>query len=120
MTDAQSIAVEAVEEFAAMLDAAEEDPDCIVFDHSPEEIGLHVMKNHQAIRAALAAMPAPSDQEKLVGELVEALREYVYETTHLSPEREDGSHECRITKATLSRARALITRARTQAKGAAS
>lgn len=33
--------------------------------------------------------------------LTKALTSYVYETTHLSPERADGSHECVIPKATL-------------------
>ncbi|NML93828.1 hypothetical protein [Novosphingobium olei] len=54
---AQAVEHEAVLELIAMLspDGPKEEG-CTVFDHSPEEIGLHVMENHEAIRAALAAM----------------------------------------------------------------
>lgn len=37
-----------------------------------------------------------------------ALRELVYEETHLSPEEKDGSHRCRITKASLANARTAL------------
>lgn len=49
--------VEAVKELITMLspDGPKEEG-CTVFDHTPEEIGLHVIENHEAIRAALAAM----------------------------------------------------------------
>jgi hypothetical protein len=30
-----------------------------------------------------------------------ALTNFIYETTHLSPQRDDGSHDCRISAATL-------------------
>lgn len=40
--------------------------------------------------------------------LRQALAEYVYETTHLSPEEEDGSHWCRINSSTLQSARKLL------------
>lgn len=37
-----------------------------------------------------------------------ALREMVYETTHLSLERDDGSHVCRISRKALQRAREAL------------
>lgn len=43
--------------------------------------------------------------------LVCALREMVYETTHLSPVEDDGSHWCRISAGTLAQARAAIAKA---------
>lgn len=41
--------------------------------------------------------------------LREALQEMVYEATHLSPEREDGAHDCRMSKGALGRARAALS-----------
>ena len=41
-------------------------------------------------------------------ELKAALREMIYETTHLSPQEEDGSHWCKISKHTLAKARAAV------------
>jgi hypothetical protein len=40
--------------------------------------------------------------------LREALRELIYEVTHLSPQEDDGSHWCRITGQTLKKARAEL------------
>lgn len=37
-----------------------------------------------------------------------ALRSIVYETTHLSPAEDDGSHWCRISRETLAAARAAL------------
>lgn len=45
-----------------------------------------------------------------IEELEKALRDVVYEITHLSQRRDDGSHECRISARTLARARAAIYR----------
>jgi hypothetical protein len=41
--------------------------------------------------------------------LVAALREMVYETTHLSPMRDDGSHACTISVAALAQSRAALS-----------
>jgi hypothetical protein len=46
----------------------------------------------------------------------EALVEMVYETTHLSPENEDGSHLCIIPKHTLEKARAALASTPPQVK----
>ena len=43
-----------------------------------------------------------------VAQLEGALREMVYETTHLSPMRDDGSHNCIISGPTLARARQAL------------
>jgi hypothetical protein len=41
-----------------MLEAADIQEDTTIFDHTPEEIGLHVMENHREILAALASPPS--------------------------------------------------------------
>lgn len=38
----------------------------------------------------------------------EVLRELMYEITHLSPEEPDGSHWCKVSKATLDKARKAL------------
>lgn len=43
-----------------------------------------------------------------VARLREALREMVYETTHLSQREDDGSHICKISGKTLAMARAAL------------
>jgi len=48
------------------------------------------------------------DLEKENARLREALRELIYETTHLSPQEDDGSHRCTITGETLRKARAAL------------
>lgn len=48
-------------------------------------------------------------EKKRLGDLEAALREMVYETTHLSPCEDDGSHKCKISAATLAKARAALT-----------
>lgn len=40
--------------------------------------------------------------------LRDAPRQMVYETTHLSPQDDDGSHWCRISKGALAQARAAL------------
>jgi hypothetical protein len=44
-------------------------------------------------------------------DLLDALVAFVYRTTSLSPQEDDGSHWCRIPKTTLNKARAAIARA---------
>jgi hypothetical protein len=46
--------------------------------------------------------------EAKVKVLEEAPREMVYETTHLSPQEDDGSHWAKISAATLERARIAL------------
>lgn len=43
-----------------------------------------------------------------IDSLTEALCRMVYETTHLSPQRDDGSHDCRISNAALTAAREAL------------
>ena len=47
--------------------------------------------------------------QKRVAVLEGALREMVYEATHLSPQEDDGSHWAKISKGTLEKARAALT-----------
>lgn len=61
--------------------------------------------NPAAILSILSEMESLRAQ---VAVLVGALRDYVYETTHLSPERADGSHDCRISQFCLRQARGLL------------
>lgn len=98
-------------------------------DH-PDEIdtaaslGADALDRVEAIAAEKAKVEAELDQavffleehkrsaeaaEARVRELEEALREMVYETTHLSSEEDDGSHWCKISNATLARARAALS-----------
>lgn len=42
-------------------------------------------------------------------QVIEALAEMIYETTHLSPLEDDGSHKCVISKDTLAAAREALT-----------
>jgi hypothetical protein len=46
--------------------------------------------------------------EEHEGRLRAALTSMVYETTHLSPRNDDGSHDCRISAATLAAAREAL------------
>jgi transcriptional regulator with XRE-family HTH domain len=50
---------------------------------------------------------AEAAEAKCAG-MAEALKEMVYETTHLSPPEDDGAHKCRISAAALSRAREAL------------
>ena len=57
-----------------------------------------------------AQMETRNVQEKIaeIERLKAALRHLVYEITHLSPEEDDGSHRCRISKSALQSARAAL------------
>lgn len=62
-----------------------------------------------AIRPTIAALQARAEAaEAENARLREALERLIYETTHLSPENNDGSHWCKISKETLERARAAL------------
>lgn len=52
------------------------------------------------------------DDLALIGKLVMALELMIYETTHLSQRRDDGSHKCVITGDTLENARAALAEAK--------
>lgn len=59
----------AVAELIAMLEATDREEGSTIFNHTPEEIGLHVMENHEAILAVLRTPDAPvclpPDQEDI-------------------------------------------------------
>lgn len=57
----------------------------------------------QQLSAAQTTAPSP-----LSARLAEALRTMIYETTHLSPENDDGSHDCRISRPALARSREAL------------
>lgn len=56
---------------------------------------------HQGYLAATAHLSAERE------ELREVLQAFIYETTHLSAQEDDGSHRCKISVDTLRRARKL-------------
>ena len=49
---------------------------------------------------------------KEIDEIVGALKGFVYETTHLSPLKDDGSHDCTISKDCLDNGRQALTHAK--------
>jgi hypothetical protein len=64
----------------------------------------------KAIEAALRiGFAEGQDQAKEeIEHLRAALRELIYEITHLSPQEDDGSHRCTITGETLRKARMAL------------
>ena len=67
------------------------------------------------VRDLLAALTAPPVAHGAISDaMVEALRQFIYETTHLSREEDDGSHRCIISKQTLEKGRAALAPAPAQ------
>ena len=71
------------------------------------------MKNIDPTKAIEAALrigfAEGQDQAKEeIEKLRAALRELIYEITHLSPQEDDGSHRCTITGETLRKARMAL------------
>lgn len=60
------------------------------------------------VRAIVGCPDLIETQAREIGRLREALRQYVYETTSLSPLEDDGSHWCKISANCLSNARAAL------------
>lgn len=52
-------------------------------------------------------LPVPAKRD--VDDLRNALQRMIYETTHLSPEEDDGSHWCKISAEALAQARAALS-----------
>jgi hypothetical protein len=48
-----------VAELVALIDAAEPKDGAMIWNHTLEEIGLHVMENHAAVRNALSPRAEP-------------------------------------------------------------
>ena len=79
-----------------------------MFRLGPEKI---TMTKADAVRLAEVAQVASDEIARLRAKnarLRAALRELIYETTHLSPQQDDGSHRCTITGETLRKARAAL------------
>lgn len=49
-------------------------------------------------------------QIEALAEAMKALEALIYETTHLSPLEDDGSHKCKISKVALEQGRAALTK----------
>ncbi|WP_421123578.1 hypothetical protein, partial [Sphingobium yanoikuyae] len=65
---------DAVKELADMLSIAANEEGATIFDHTPEEIGLHVMENHAAILAALEQAGEPVGKLHYSGDVMEAVQ----------------------------------------------
>ena len=46
--------------------------------------------------------------DRIMVDMAKALARMIYETTHLSPEQDDGSHWCKISAEALNEARAAL------------
>jgi septal ring factor EnvC (AmiA/AmiB activator) len=69
----------------------------------------HTQRRIARQRRALAKLyQRRHDRKAKNARLRAALRELIYETTHLSPQEDDGSHRCTITGETLRKARAAL------------
>lgn len=82
---------EPVAELIAMLDAAVPTVQGAIFDHTPEEIGLHVMENVWVILAALrrpAREEVSGEEVKFAETVRDELKERARAYSHLSVERE--------------------------------
>ena len=82
---------------------------------TPDEAAALQKRCEEAERTAIQAaechareMSRADALQKRVTKLEGALREMVYEATHLSPQNIDGSHWCKISKRTLDKARAAL------------
>ncbi|MGN6146291.1 MAG: hypothetical protein ACTHOP_22180 [Mesorhizobium sp.] len=83
---------------------------CNIHDPSVSAHDRRVRAMEKVLEAALLSpSPAPG--------VVEALKQLVYEATHLSPRDDDGSHLCRISASALVNARAALASLSQPAKG---
>lgn len=64
---------DALADLRDMLEDVDREEDCAVFNHTPEEIGIEVMKNHEAILAALRSTPQPKPLDPPAQDEVEAV-----------------------------------------------
>jgi hypothetical protein len=75
----------------------------------PERLAAHQAHEVTVLRARIEELErnlaAAQERE---ARLREALQTMIYETTHLSPEEDDGSHWCKISRDALSAARAAL------------
>ena len=69
---------------------------------------LRDMNGGWASDEALAAADRIEELEVKMAKAIEALTIYIYETTHLSFEEDDGSHWCKISKDCLTHARTTL------------
>lgn len=69
-------------------------------------MGLHEARKNARTSDDARSIALAQDR---IEQLEKALREMVYETTHLSPCEDDGSHKCKISGATLAKARAALS-----------
>ena len=68
--------------------------------------GENECQSEREARCVLGGLLDAAAQE--IEQLREALSQMVYETTHLSPMENDGSHWCKISKEALIQARAAL------------
>lgn len=99
----------AVHSLDRIINRHDPDVDCPVNQGVWDFLDKLVLAFEERHRADTAT-PAPADPlaDPRVVALAEVLRCMVYETTSLSPEEDDGSHWCKISKAALTEARAAL------------
>jgi len=61
---------DALADLRDMLEDVDREEDCTVFNHTPEEIWIEVMKNHEAILAALRSTPQPKPAQRYPNEVM--------------------------------------------------
>jgi hypothetical protein len=70
--------------------------------------GTSTLTQAEAIAAWNARQSATTEALAAMEQAGAALREHIYETTHLSPEEDDGSHWCSISKNCLNGSRQAL------------
>ena len=113
--DAHEDAADMLRALSAALKAAEARERALLKSDDQERKALveNASLRHRLKAAEARAEAAESELAALKAELAEAvadLQMFVYETTHLSPIEDDGSHWCKISAECLSNARAFLAR----------
>lgn len=88
---------------------ARADWDAMPHVRTKDEIFSWFFRYAEPLLTALEQMQAQESTLRARVETLElALRNMVYETTHLSPAEDDGSHWCRVSSEVLAQARAAL------------
>lgn len=96
--DPATLEAAAVRELVDMLCSTDKQEGCTVFDHTPEEIGLHVMENHEAVLAALTALPDTAALMADNARLREALGEIEGLHGEINPSNYDYDDACELNR----------------------
>ena len=75
-----------------------------IIPNKPEKTGTEYVRADLCAKSEAISLT----QDDRVRALIDALREFIYETTHLSPIEDDGSHWCKISADCLEKGRAAL------------